>query len=123
MENNSYDNINDDASSKLLNSTFTSSIVMTSINSKNKFDFIIEKITKNYNVKRNILSITFKKNLRSLLIKLNYKKHTDLNPLNYDIMFSILIDSDYPQVIPIVKTLTNFCFLRTSKIFPTINLL
>jgi len=115
MKNDSYEMLNtEDSISKILKQPSSNNTrdFSTSLNSnlKAKFEDIIEKITNNYNNRKNILNIIFKKNSKTLVIQLNYKKHTDLNPLNYEIIFSITIDSDYPNSIPLVKTLTNFCF-------------
>lgn len=76
-----------------------------------KFEIIKKSISKTF-IKKRILHIIFKRNYKdnSLFLQLIYKKNTDLNPMSYDLTFSLHLDADYPKSIPQIKALTHFSF-------------
>lgn len=86
--------------------------ISTSSTLQSKFQIISKSICTNY-IKKNIMHIIVKQNAHlndTLYLQLIYKKNTDLNPLNYNMVFSITVDNEYPNSIPLVKCVTNFCF-------------
>jgi ubiquitin-protein ligase len=60
---------------------------------------VIKDDNKSHNMSVNNLNIT-----------ITYKKYTELNPLSANLNFSILLNENYPSVIPTVKCLTDFYF-------------
>jgi hypothetical protein len=77
----------------------------------NKFTFLSDFLSKNYN-KKSILQIISKRNTnnKTFTSQLIYKKKSETNPMNYNLFFSITLDADYPRSVPIVKSLTHFSF-------------
>jgi len=72
------------------------------------FDQIIKEIEKTYKSNKNIY-FSFKKRLdfSDLIIKITYKRRTNLNFLNSQITFYIEIDKNFPNSIPFIKMISN----------------
>src|SRR4051812_19372040 len=93
-----------------------------------KFQEIIDSINTNitlgisskYNKDCSLMYVAFKTikddnkshnmSVNNLNITITYKKYTELNPLSVNLNFSILLNENYPAVIPAVKCLTDFYF-------------
>jgi hypothetical protein len=82
-----------------------------SLEQMNKFTFLSDYLAKTFN-KKNSLHIINKRNSynKTFTSQLIYKKKSETNPMNYDLYFSITLDTDYPRSVPIVKSLTHFSF-------------
>lgn len=72
---------------------------------------IIDEVSRYY-IKRGTLYIIFKicKQTKKLLIHLKYKKDTELNPFQTDLIFTIIIHENYPIEAPDIYSMTNFCY-------------
>jgi len=75
-----------------------------------KFEYVINSLKKYKKNPHTYVTCKKNKNTQTLYIQVVYKKNTEQNIMSYDLTFSILIDKEYPNTIPIVKTCTAFSF-------------
>lgn len=75
---------------------------------------------KEHDSKKIFINSKLNKEKNNLIIFINYKHDTDINPLTLDIKFHIILDEDFPHSQPVVNCLSNFVF---PTIFDNRNLL
>ena len=119
MENQNFTNLKTNSSINSINST--DAIKSLSSDKLDKFDLISDFLYKNLYKKSSLHIINKRNNYnKTFNSQLIFKKKTQINPMNYDLVFSLCLDSDFPRSIPYVKALTHFSF---PTIFDNRNLL